>query len=805
MPTVKPLSADRLTGASEPAAFDFRTTEDIAPLQEVIGQQRAVDAINFGLNMHGPGYHIFVTGAPGTGKTTIVQDIVRKHAGTMPPPDDWCMVNNFDDEYRPRPVRVPGGGSARFARSVHRLVMQLRSRIPQAFEGHDVEKEKAEIEQRYAELKRQVHQQLETTARDRNLHIGKTAGGIQSIPLVDGEPISPEDFQNLPEPRQQAISEQLAAMANDIEAGLRQIQKHNQARQKDLDALMETTARSVVNDRMTMVLEEYRDWEDIRRFLDRMQTDMVDHVRYFLAEPENSKDPSEKSRQETFFRRYAVNVLTDRKDAQGAPVVFEPNPSYQNVFGRIEKRAVMGTLETDFMMVQAGSLLQASGGLLIMEIDSLLTHPGVWDALKRALQNRQVQIEDTTTVAGFGTASLRPEPVPLDVKIVLLGSPGVFQMLQEVDPRFGKIFKVRADFDDETRNSAQATALYAAFVARVCRENQLLPFTADGVAAVIAFGQKSIAHQEKLSLRFGLIADMIKESEYWARQAGAEHVTADHVATARHQHRRRYNLYEERVQAYYLDETVMVDVTGSVIGQVNALAVYQAGELAFGCPTRITAETYMGKQGIINIERESRLSGSTHDKGVLILSGYLGRTFARSFPLSLNISITFEQSYGGIDGDSASSTELYAIMSSLSGAPIQQGIAVTGSVNQKGQIQAIGGVNQKIEGFFDICDARGLTGDQGVIIPRSNVKNLMLKESVIRAASRGSFHIYAVTSVDEGIEILTGVPAGTPDVSGRFPADTIYGRIQTTLLDYYRRTLDIRKARWSSLAGDAPE
>ena len=423
----------------------------------------------------------------------------------------------------------------------------------------------------------------------------------------------------------------------------------------------------------------------------------------------------------------------------------------------------------------------------------MLQNAYVWEALKRALQNKALYIEDPAVGMGLGTASLRPQPIPLDVKVILLGGYAPFEFLQNNDSKFNKIFKVRADFDYEVRRTDDTIHQYARYIARVCKEENLLAFTPGGVAAVVEYGEKAIDSKEKLSLRFGAVVGIIKEADYWARRENAEQVTDRHVVQAFTEHRFRYNLYEEKIHENYVDDTIMVDVTGRVAGQVNALAVYQMGDIAFGRPSRITAETYMGKPGLINIEREARLSGKTHDKGVLILSGYLGRTFAQKYPLSLAISITFEQSYGGIDSDSASSTELYAILSSLSELPIRQGVAVTGSVNQKGEIQAIGGVNQKIEGFFDVCLAKGLNGEQGVMIPRANVKNLMLKKEVVDAVRQGRFHVYQVTRVEEGIEILTGVPAGRADKKGHYPQTTVFGKVQRKLKHYLDQTRRLRK------------
>ena len=614
---------------------------------------------------------------------------------------------------------------------------------------------------------------------------------------MNGEsPYTEEEFEKLSGPERASIEQTVQSFQEEIQTVMREVNRINHTQQKEIQQMAGELTRFVVKNRLDLVRENYQDQPEILEFLDELQEDMVDNVALFLPrqqESEGNGNAPEETR-ELSLNRYRVNVLQDRSGMEGAPVVFETNPTYQNVFGRIEKKAFMGTLVTDFTMVQSGSLLKANGGFLIMEVESALAHLQVWESLKRALQNKMLCIEDMTHDMGMGTASLRPTPVPLDVKVLLLGGYEPFQILQNYDPKFNKIFRVRADFDYEVARTDETVRLYAQFIARVCRDEGLLPFTPDGVSSVVEYGEKAIDSKNKLSLRFGSVVGVIKEADYWARKDNTDRVTSIHVFKAFTEYRFRYNLYEEKIHENYVEDIIMIDVAGEEVGQVNALAVYQMGEIAFGRPSRITAETFMGKSGVINIERESKLSGNTHDKGVMILSGYLGRTFAQRYPLSLSISLTFEQSYSGIDGDSASSTELYAILSSLSGIPIRQGIAVTGSVNQKGQVQTIGGVNQKIEGFFDVCHSKGLTGSQGVMIPAANVKNLMLKKSVVDAVKQGQFTIWQVATIEAGIEILTGTPAGRRDAKGDFAPDTIYGRVQRKLETYLKRNLKLKKA-----------
>lgn len=784
----------------DPAMFDFETTADIDPLDQVIGQERAVRAITFGLEMKSAGYHIFVTGPEGTGKTTIVQEIIHKAARTLPTPPDWCMVNHFKDEYRPRPLPVKPGQGSRFAKSLNRLVADLRIRLPKEFQADPFREKIVEIQKRYGDQKQEHFAELDRSALEKHLKVEKTPSGYQTIPIKDDAPFTQEEFEKLTDAEQADIEKRVQAFQEEIQAVMREVSRINHVQQKEIQQQADEMTRFVLQSRLDLIRENYADQPEILGFLEELQEDMVENVSLFLPQPssDESGDPPARAL-EISLNRYKVNLLEDRSGMEGAPVVFEPNPTYQNVFGRIEKKAFMGTLVTDFTMVQSGSLLKANGGFLIMEVESVMAHPQVWETLKRALQNKMLFIEDMAHDMGMGTASLRPAPVALDVKVILLGGYEPFQLLQNYDPKFNKIFRVRADFDYEVVRTDETVRLYAQFIARVCKDEGLLPFTADGVAAVVEYGEKAIDSKRKLSLRFGSVTGVIKEADYWARKENAERVTSANVVKAFTEYRFRYNLYEEKIHENYVENTIMIDVAGEEVGQVNALAVYQIGEIAFGRPSRITAETFMGKSGVINIERESKLSGNTHDKGVLILSGYLGRTFAQRYPLSLSISLTFEQSYSGIDGDSASSTELYAILSSLSGIPIRQGIAVTGSVNQKGQVQAIGGVNQKIEGFFDVCLSKGLTGDQGVMIPAANVKNLMLKKCVVDAVRQGQFRIWQVATIEEGIAILTGETAGKPDAGGNFPPDTIYGKVQQKLEIYLERSLKLKKAYGSDL------
>jgi lon-related putative ATP-dependent protease len=787
------LKHSQLRCSCEPDTFEFKSTSEISPLDEVIGQKRAVQAIEFGMSMKSSGYNVFVTGLEGTGKSTIVKDLTNRFASELPVQDDWCMVNNFQDEYCPISISVPAGTANRFAKKMEKLIEDLKTELPKVFASESYQERETAIKKRYGDQRMELFQKTEKLAASKNIRIDKTSAGFKAIPIVDDHPMTQDEYRALSDEDKAIVEDKIESVQQEIESTLREVNKLNVAMNEEIESLIERVALFAVKGHLDILREEFKDCTSILNYLEEVRKDIVENVRHFTPTKEAPADQALPFMPKFSFHKYKVNVLVDRRFEKGAPVIFETNPNFTNVFGLIEKRAVLGALVTDFTMIQTGSLLKANGGYLILEIESVLMNKFVWEALKRALQNKQLFIEDAPASLGFSAASLRPQPIPLDVKVILLGSYELFQTLQNYDPKFNKIFGVRADFDYEVEADSNTIQQYARFISRACRQEKLLPLTPDGVSAVVEYGKKTISHKEKLSLRFGKIMGILKEADFWAKKEDAELVSKAHVKKAISEYRFRYNLYEEKIHESYTDNTILIDVEGKTIGQVNALAVYQIGDISFGRPSRITAETYMGKEGIINIDREAKLSGKTHDKGVLILTGYLGKTFAQKFPLSVTISITFEQNYGGVDGDSASSTELYAVLSSLSGLPIRQGIAVTGSVNQKGQIQAIGGVNQKIEGFFEVCKTKGLNGRQGVMIPQSNVNNLMLKNEVVEAVKAAKFHIYQVSTIEEGIEILTGVTAGKVDEYGNFPEDTVYGKVQEKLKSYFEQAIKLKK------------
>ncbi|MCG8616427.1 MAG: AAA family ATPase [Desulfobacterales bacterium] len=771
--------------------FDFESTADLEPLDRVIGQRRAIEAIDFGLNMKGPGYHIFVTGPEGTGKSTIIRDILTGHAAGMDTPADLCMVNNFDDESCPRVFEMPAGTAVFFARRMVRFIENIRGKLPRTLASQPFQERQAALRKNLADQQQALFSRVEEAAGKMGVGIVKTEQGFQPVPMAEGKPVPPEVFQSYEPEEKAAIQARLQDVHQKMAETMKETRQQAQEMKETLSRMAEAAADNLLSEEIALAFSDFYEKPKVRQFLDEVRQDMKDNLPLLLKLLGSDEEQTEKtdSLQAFFDGRYEVNVLMDRRGTKGAPVIFELNPTYHNLFGKIEKMAVPGAAVSDFTMVQAGALLRAHRGFLVLEVDALVRQPLIWETLKTTLQSRKLTIQDMPDQPGLFATALKPEPIPVDVKVVLVGSYDVFRALQGADPKFNKIFQVRADFDHEADVTTDSLMNYARFVAGVCKNHNLKPFSPVGVAAVVAHGNRLAEDQRKLSLRFGKVLSVIKEADYWASADGVEIIDDIHVEKALDAYRFRHNLYEEKVQERYDDNSILLDVTGQVVGQVNALAVYQIGEIAFGRPSRITAESFMGKPGIVNVEHEADMSGQTHDKGVMIVAGYLGRMFAQMHPLSVSVSITFEQSYSGIDGDSASSTELYAVLSSLSGCPIRQGIAVTGSVNQKGEIQSIGGVNEKIEGFFDVCLKKGLTGDQGVMIPASNVNNLILRRDVIEAVEQGRFHIYRVSTIGQGIQVLTGMAAGEPDDQNNFPADTVFGRAQNKLKSFHVRSV----------------
>jgi len=793
---MKKLTTKDLCRTTDNEALNFKSTSELPSLNQVIGQERAVRALQFGLELLAPGYNVFVGGVPGTGKRTIVNNLVQKFAASQPVPPDWLVVFNFRDEYHPNVFSLPAGEGQKFTKQMKRLISSLSVDLPKVFTGEIYAKRKKEITAEFDTGREEIIAGVNAEAAEKGIQLNLTQAGFQTIPLKDGVPMEEADLANLTEQELAEINEKITQIQEHLREALRDMAELEEERADVIENLQEKIALDSVEHRIGRLLENYADHRIIIKYLENVRDDIAEHVREFVGlnvAPEDDESSSLKSKKE-LMQRYQVNLLVDNYHQKGAPVIFDTNPSYYNLFGRIGKEAVMGGWYSDFTMITSGAMLQANGGFLILDIQSVLQSANVWEHLKRALKNRSLQIEDVNEQFGFtSTTSMKPEPIPLDLNVILLGRSDHFQYLQEVDDAFNKTFKVRADFDYEVTRNAENEMLLCQFIARVCRENRTPHFTSGAATQVIVYSSRLAGDKSKLSLQFGTLVGLITESAYWARKQKHRQVQLEDVRQAIHEKRFRGSLYEEKVWENIESKTLMIDVTGERVGQINGLAVYSMGDNSFGKPSRITATTYMGEPGIISVEREAKLSGKTYDKGNLIINGFLGQTFAQGFPLSVTITLTFEQSYGNIDGDSASSTEIYVILSALSRIPIKQGIAVTGSVNQWGEIQAIGGVNEKIEGFFHLCKLRGLTGDQGVIIPSANVDHLMLISEIQTAVKAGKFNIWSVNTISEGIEILTGVKAGALNRHGNFPARTVFGEAQIQLKKYFTAVQNMTK------------
>jgi len=778
------LVASDLRRSCDCSNLPFNTTEELPDLEGLIGQERPARAIDLGLVIDNKGYNIFVTGETGTGRTTYTKATVEKLAAEKPAAADWCYVHNFEAPEFPLALRLPAGRGTQFKKDMQLLIDSLQEAIRGKFDSQEYERQKQTIINDFQRKSKHLFEELEAVARQHGFQLKRTSTGIITIPIVDGSPIEQEEYSSLDEETKKTIEEKSAGIRTTMQETTRKIRSIEKEAEKAVRELDKQVALYVVQPLVQDLMARYDGFPEVTRFLRAVQEDILDNLDRFKDndEDEDTPFPWMKQFMKESFTRYRVNVLVDNGDRQGAPVEIETNPTYHNLFGKVEYKHQFGAMVTDFTMIRSGSLHRANGGYLIVHARDLLTTPLAWEALKRALKSQEIKIEDIGERYGITPAStLKPQPVPLNVKLVVIGDPFVYYLLQEFDPDFGKLFKIRAEFDTETDRTDGSIMRYAQLIASICRRENLLHFRNQAVARVIEEGSRLAEDQTKLSICFNKMLDLIYEANAWAIQSGSDYVEAGHVNMAVEQKIYRSRGIQDRIQEMILRGKILVDTEGEYIGQVNGIAVYDAGDYRFGKPVRITARTFLGKEGVVNIEREVELSGRIHDKGMLILTGYLGAVYAQDRPLSLSASICFEQSYDGIEGDSASSAELYALLSCLAQAPIRQDIAVTGSVNQKGEIQPVGGVNEKIEGFFDVCAARGLTGRQGVIIPEGNKDNLMLRQEVVDAVAEGRFHVYAVRTINQGMEILTGLTAGERDDSGNYPEGTLNHRITCTL------------------------
>lgn len=785
---VDELRPGELRRTADTARFTFVSTNDLEPLVGIIGQPRAVEAVGFGVGMPSPGYNTFALGPSGTGRRTTVLRFLEHQAVSRPVPDDWVYVNNFQDPHRPRALRLPAGRGGQLRSDMNNLIEELSGEIPRAFESEDYERQKEQIARQVAAEKQQEFSQLERYAAERGFAILRTPSGIGIAPVREGRALTPEEFSQLDKPTREHLEDEGRRIQEALNATLRVSRRLDRAARERVQRLDREVAAFTVGPVFDELREAYAAFPAVLEYLGAAQKDIVENVSAFRGLPggERPELPAVLARlvaaQEPSLDKYRVNLLVDNSQTRGAPLIYEVNPTYPNLIGRIEYQAQFGALVTGFTMIKPGVLHRANGGYLVLGVRELLTNPFAWDGLKRALKAGCVRIEDIgQEYRLMTTATLDPEPIPLDIKVVLIGEPALYYLLYAYDEDLRELFKVKADFAVVMDWTDESAYEYARFIGNVCREEKLRPFAPSAVARIIEQGARMVEDQRKLATRFGDVIDLVREASYWAGVSGRDLVTDEDVLKAVDTRIYRSNRIEELLREMVARELILVSVEGQAAGQVNGLSVVSFGDYWFGRPGRITARISPGREGVVDIQRETKLGGPIHSKGVLTLSGYLAGKYAVDQPLTLSASIAFEQLYEGVEGDSASSTELYALLSSLSGYPIRQGLAVTGSVNQHGEVQSIGGVNEKIEGYYDLCRVMGLTGRQGVLIPADNVQNLMLRMDVVEAVRRGEFHVYPVDTIDQGIELLTGVPAGERQLDGRYPAGTVNAAVEQRL------------------------
>ncbi len=775
---VKPLAVDQYRNSYDAGRVECGSTEELKPLEGIVGQDRALKALTLGLNIEQEGFNLYVSGIPGTGRQSAVKKFIDELAKTKPRAHDWIYVNNFTNQYEPNAIRLPAGMGRQFREDMSAFISEAKRVIPKVFESEDYVNRRDAALRSVENEKAQRFAHIDAVARDRGFLIQPGPQGLLTIPVKDGKPLQQEEFLALPGDEQAAYQKNREELMGELRNTFRQVRDLDQEGAETLEQLNREVALNAMGHRVAALKDKYAKVEEILPYIDAIQKDMVENLTQFMGEgPQQQQVPPQFQNpllRELAFRKYEVNVLVDNSDPDGAPVVFEQNPSYPNLFGKVEKEVQYGVITTDFTMIRPGSIHKANGGYLVMMVEDLFRTPMSWDGLKTALKTGEVTIEEPAERMGFiTTKGIKPEAIPLSVKVVLIGTPVINQILYTQDPDYSELFKVKAEFDTSMERTEENVRHYAAFICRLCNSFRLRHLDGSAVAKVVEYGSRLAENQSKLSTRFSHVADIIREANYYAVLDQSERTMEKHIQKAIEEKIYRSNLIQEKLQEYITRGVFLIDTEGESVGQVNGLSVISLGDIEFGRPSRVTASIGVGRGGIMDIEREASMGGPTHTKGVLILSGYLANKFARDKPLSLSARLVFEQSYEGVDGDSASSTELYAILSALSGLPLNQSVAVTGSVNQKGEVQAIGGVNQKLEGFFEVCKAKGLTGRQGAMIPASNVQNLMLKEEIIEAAKAGKFSIYPVKTIDEGIEVLTGVKAGERKKDGTFEKDTV--------------------------------
>lgn len=788
------LSYTELKNGCSADDFSFRSTAELEPLEGIIGQDRAVKAFDFGLHVKIKGYNIYMSGPSGTGKTTYAKASTERLAATEDVPLDWCYVYNFQNPRSPLALSFPAGEGRKFRDDMSELVQLFQTELQKVFRTEDYEKQKTELLRGFDEKRDALMDQMSKEAAENDFQVKTTNSGIYFMPVVDGKPVGEEEYDDLAEDVKDVIEKNSQIVQEKASAIMRDIRELDKESKRCVDQLDYKVGMFAIGHHVSAVQEKYEQNEKAVAYINAVKEDVLENISQFFEDEEDGEEGLasllpmlSKKQPEDVTLKYKVNLIVDNSETEGAPVVTTFNPTYYNLVGEVEYDSEFGNLTTDFMKIKSGLFHKANGGYLIVQAQDILSAPQAWEALRRVIKTKEINMDAIREQLGTVVApTLKPEPIPANIKIIMIGSSYYYELLSTYDEEFDKFFKIRADFDYEMPRSQENMLKIAQFIKGFTMREKTMDFDVSAVCAVVEYSSRSAERQNKLSTRFNHLAEILGEAAVWAKLDGAEMVTAKHVQKTIVEKEDRLRLYEEKLDEMLEENVIMIDVDGAEVGQINGLAVLDMGSYAFGNPSRITATTYVGKSGIVNIEKEARMSGQTHDKGVQIITGYLGQTYAQKFPLSLSCRVCFEQNYNGIDGDSASSTELYCILSSLAELPIRQDLAVTGSVNQKGEIQAIGGVTYKIEGFFDLCKKRGLIGKQGVIIPVSNIRDLVLKDEVVEAVKEGVFHIYPISTIDEGIALLMSTPAGEKDEKGEYPPDSVHGKVMAKLKAFWK-------------------
>jgi lon-related putative ATP-dependent protease len=780
---ISPLPLERYRHAFDPSRVGCASSSELRPLDQIIGQDRALRALRFGLEIKEPGFNVYTAGPQGTGRLTAVQSFLEDLSKSKPRASDWIYVHNFSNPYEPNAIQLPAGMGDQFRKDLAAFIEEARKVLPKVFSSEDYATRRDATIQSLQKERENLITKINTAAQEQGFIIQMSPVGLMTIPVIDGKPIPQEEFLTLPEPVRNEIQQRRDALNVELRSVLRQVQDIDAKGAEAVVALNREVTLYAIGHLVRRLTQKYADVGEILSYIEDVQKDILDNLEAFLGiQQQQQQVPPQlqalmQQIQQQVFRKYEVNVIVDNSKIAGVPVIYEQYPTYQNLLGKVEKEVQFGALTTDFTMIRSGSIHRANGGYLVLNVEDIFRNPTAqfsWDGLKTALKTGKVQIEEPGERMGFITAkTIKPEPIPLDVKVALIGTPEIYQILYMADPDFKELFKVKADFDIVMDRNDENAQKYAEFICTMSRTSKLRHLDRDAIAKVVEYGSRLADDQKKLSTRFSAIADLIREANFYAAEEGSDLISGRHISRAIDEKVYRSNLIQEKIQEFIQRGIFLIDTEGAKVGQVNGLSVMGMGDFAFGRPSKVTASVGIGREGIVDIEREAALGGPIHTKGVLILNGYLNNKYAMDKPISLSARLVFEQSYSGVEGDSASSTELYALLSALSGLPIRQYYAVTGSVNQKGDVQAIGGVNEKLEGFYEVCKAKGLNGEQGALIPESNVQNLMLKEEIVEAARAGKFRIYPVKTIDEGIEILTGVPAGPRGDDGTYAEGTV--------------------------------